>query len=127
MPRAGPIVGERVAGKAARVDGFAGRRIALLTPYIDRINRAMRTYMEGRGFQVPVMGSFNHEDDNEVARISTASIRDAAIELGREPSVDAVFVSCTSLRMAEIDRVCREHSDLSDDAFVEANLQKWLA
>jgi hypothetical protein len=27
----------------------------------------------------------------------------------------------------EIDRVCREHADLSDDAFVAANLNKWLA
>ena len=30
-------------------------------------------------------------------------------------------------QMAEIDRVCREHADLSDDAFVKTNLQKWLA
>src|SRR5882724_5496058 len=30
-------------------------------------------------------------------------------------------------QMAKIDRVCREHADLSDDAFVAANLQKWLA
>jgi hypothetical protein len=29
--------------------------------------------------------------------------------------------------MQEIDRVCREHADLSDDLFVTANLQKWLA
>lgn len=27
----------------------------------------------------------------------------------------------------EIDRVCREHADLSDDAFVAAHLNKWLA
>src|SRR6478736_3623563 len=27
----------------------------------------------------------------------------------------------------EIERVCREHADLSDDAFVAANLDKWLA
>ena len=27
----------------------------------------------------------------------------------------------------EIDRVCREHADLSDDAFVAANLDRWLA
>jgi len=26
----------------------------------------------------------------------------------------------------EIDRVCREHADLSDDAFVAANLERWL-
>jgi hypothetical protein len=30
-------------------------------------------------------------------------------------------------QMAEIDRVCREHADLSDDAFVASHLQKWLA
>jgi hypothetical protein len=30
-------------------------------------------------------------------------------------------------QMLEIDRVCREHADLSDDDFVAANLQKWLA
>ncbi|WP_022724013.1 dihydrodipicolinate synthase family protein [Rhodopseudomonas sp. B29] len=28
---------------------------------------------------------------------------------------------------AQIDRVCREHADLSDDAFVAANLERWLA
>ena len=27
----------------------------------------------------------------------------------------------------EIDRVCREHADLSDDAFVRANLERWLS
>jgi Dihydrodipicolinate synthetase family len=27
----------------------------------------------------------------------------------------------------EIDRVCREHADLADDAFVAANLERWLA
>jgi hypothetical protein len=30
-------------------------------------------------------------------------------------------------QMKEIDRVCNEHADLSDDGFVAANLQKWLA
>jgi hypothetical protein len=30
-------------------------------------------------------------------------------------------------QIEEIDRVCREHADLSDDAFVAANLEKWLA
>ena len=30
-------------------------------------------------------------------------------------------------QMQDIDRVCNEHADLSDDSFVAANLQKWLA
>jgi hypothetical protein len=30
-------------------------------------------------------------------------------------------------QIGEIDRVCREHADLGDDAFVAANLPRWLA
>jgi maleate isomerase len=77
------------------------RRLALLTPYRDDINRFIREYVEARGFRVPVMGSFNEEDDRRAARIDLASIRDAAIDLARAKEVDAVFVSCTSLRLAQ--------------------------
>ena len=28
---------------------------------------------------------------------------------------------------AELDRVCRKHADLADDAFIKANLERWLA
>jgi maleate isomerase len=80
---------------------LGARRLALLTPYRDDINRFMRDYIEARGFAVPVMGSFNEEDDRRAARIDAASVRDAAIDLGRSDRVDAVFVSCTSLRLLE--------------------------
>jgi hypothetical protein len=30
-------------------------------------------------------------------------------------------------QIEQIDRVCNEHADLSDDDFVAANLEKWLA
>lgn len=91
-----------ITGALAGLKALGARRIALLTPYIDSVNQRLKSYIEARGIAVPVIGSFNHEDDNEVARISTASIHDAAMELGRHPAVDAVFVSCTSLRVAEI-------------------------
>jgi maleate isomerase len=78
------------------------RRIALLTPYVDEVNQMFRRHVEGQGIAVPVMGSFNHGNDNEVARISQASIKNAVRELAREPGVDGVFVSCTSLRVADI-------------------------
>lgn len=76
--------------------------IALLTPYADEINAHIRGYLENRGIRVPVMGTFNAEDDRQACRIQPASIRDAAIELGRHSKVDGVFVSCTSLRVAGI-------------------------
>src|SRR5215471_8828709 len=90
-----------ITGAIAGFKAMGVKRIALLTPYIDSVNRLFRKFVQDRGIEVPVMGSFNHENDYEVARIDAASIRNAALELGRHPSVDAVFVSCTSIRLAE--------------------------
>jgi maleate isomerase len=90
-----------ITAALAGFKALGARRIALMTPYIPRINHMMRDWIEARGIEVPVMGTFNHENDNEVARISGPSIVSAALELGRHPAVDAVFVSCTSLRVAE--------------------------
>jgi maleate isomerase len=85
----------------AAFQALGARRLALLTPYRADVNRFIRDYIEARGFRVPVMGSFNEEDDRKAARIDLASIRDAAIDLGRADEVDAVFVSCTSLRLID--------------------------
>ena len=97
VPATNPVTAARAAFAALGM-----RRIALLTPYSDEINQRMRGYFEACGLGVPVMGSFNEEDDNVAARVSLASIRDAALELGQEDSVDGVFVSCTSLRLIEV-------------------------
>lgn len=80
---------------------LGARRVAFIAPYQDDICQAMRGYILDNGFEVPVMGSWNQSDDVKVARISPASIRDAVLELGAEPDVDAAFVACTSLRMVE--------------------------
>ena len=78
------------------------RRIAVLTPYSPDINANLRKAFEVRGIGVAAMGTFMRTDDREAARISTASIRDAAIAAGRTPGVDGVFVSCTSLEVAPV-------------------------
>lgn len=89
-----------ITAAIAGLKALGARRIALLTPYVDEVNQMFRRFIEARDLMVPVMGSFNHEDDNEVARIAPASVRAAALELGRYKQVDAVFVSCTSVRLA---------------------------
>lgn len=87
------------AGIAA-LKALGVRRVGLLTPYIATINHSLREAIMARGLAVPVMGSFNESDDDRVARIATASIEDAIIAVGEAPACDAVFVSCTSLRVA---------------------------
>jgi maleate isomerase len=91
-----------MAAAVAAFEKLGVRRIALLTPYVDRINQMMREHLERQGIAVPVMGSFNHENDDEVARIDARSLSEAVLELGSRSEVDAVFVSCTSLRVASL-------------------------
>ena len=70
----------------------------------------MRAYITGAGYQVPVFGSFNEQDDAVVAAIDGASLKKAVRQITRDHEVDAVFVSCTSVRLfdavAEIEAEC---------------------
>ena len=91
-----------MAAAFAAFKALGCRRIALLTPYVDEINQAMRAHLQAGGLDVPVMGSFNEGDDRKVGRISPASLSRAALELGASETVDAVFVSCTALRLVEV-------------------------
>jgi maleate isomerase len=97
IPCSSPITGALAGMKALGL-----RRIALLTPYVQAINDMMRSYIEERGVSVPVMGSFNNANDDEVARITLASTKAAAMDLAQSQHVDGIFVSCTSLRTIDI-------------------------
>lgn len=97
-----------IGAALAALRALGARRIAVLTPYSRAVNDIVRRYLEARGVEVPVFGSFEEEDDSKVARITPASIEAAALELGRDPRVEAVFVSCTSLRLVERGRTIEE-------------------
>ena len=77
------------------------RRIGVLTPYAPPVNAIVRRYFEDKGVEVAAFGTFDKIDDREAARISPDSIREGVRLLTRRADVDAVFVSCTSLRLAE--------------------------
>ena len=83
---------------------FGARRIGVLTPYRADVNRIVADYIRARGFSVPVFGSFNEQDDSIVARITPDSVKRGVQTLIDRASVDCVFVSCTSVRLAEAAR-----------------------
>jgi maleate isomerase len=80
---------------------FGAKRIGVLTPYRADVNRIVASYIQARGFEVPVFGSFNEQDDSIVARITPESIRSGVRRLLDTAKVDCIFVSCTSVRLAE--------------------------
>jgi maleate isomerase len=82
--------------------------IALITPYQDDINRRLRSYIQDVGFKVPVMGSWNEPEDENVGRITPDSIKEVVLKLGRPDFVDTVFISCTSLRALGIIKAAEE-------------------
>ena len=94
-----PITAAFAAFKA-----FGAKRIGVLTPYRADVNRIVADYIQTRGFAVPVFGSFNEQDDAVVAKIDADSIRKGVARLKAERDIDAIFISCTSVRIAEVVR-----------------------
>jgi len=80
---------------------FGARRVGVLTPYRADVNRIVASYIAARGFSVPVFGSFNEEDDNIVARITPKSVKEGILAIRKQAEIDAVFVYCTTVRLAE--------------------------
>jgi len=83
---------------------LGAKRIGVLTPYRADVNRIVADYIRARGFEVPVFGSFNEENDAVVARIAPQSVKDGVLAIKDKAKIDAVFVSCTSVRLAEAAR-----------------------
>jgi maleate isomerase len=80
---------------------LGAKGVGVLTPYAPEINRGLAAYFAARGAPIAAVATFDRRDDREAARISVASIEAAAERLAASPGVDAIFVSCTSLRVAE--------------------------
>ena len=89
---------------SAALDGLralGARRIALLTPYPDRTNAVVGDYVAGQGFEIVAKGSFKQSGGPFIARIPPEDIYEAGVALGGN-EVDALFVSCTALRVSSV-------------------------
>ncbi len=90
-----------VTAAFAAFKALGARRIGVLTPYAPEVNDVVRDYLNRHGAEVAAFATFDRRDDREAARISVDSIAAGITALARSTRLDAVFVSCTSLRLAE--------------------------
>ncbi|MFQ3623063.1 MAG: Asp/Glu racemase [Acetobacteraceae bacterium] len=102
-------VSDPVTAALAALRALGARRVALLTPYTRAITLALREKLMARGLEIPAVGSFEEEDDAVVARITPDSVMEAVLRLGAHEACEAVFVSCTSLRVAAIVEAAEAH------------------
>lgn len=92
-----PVTNPLVAVIAA-LRTLSATRIGLLTPYTPEVTAKMQEMLISEGFEIARIGSFGQIEDRKIARITEASTLAAIQAVGSDPQVQAVFVSCTSLR-----------------------------
>lgn len=78
------------------------RELALVTPYVAEVNVPLMDGFAQAGLNLRTSGSFSIAQEAAVVRIDPEAIYAAALELGRDPKVEGVFLSCTNLRTAGV-------------------------
>ena len=77
-------------------------RIGLLTPYVEAVNQPIREYFKQNNITVVRSATFSEIDDNRAGMITPLSIKNAVLNVFSGLDLDLVFISCTSLRVAEL-------------------------
>jgi len=95
VPSTTPISAAMDAFKAMKIS-----KIALLTPYHDKINQPIHAYIEENNVAVMSMSTFDMDSDINVARIPPEAIVNAA-QIADHSDAQALFLSCTALRSME--------------------------
>ena len=78
------------------------KRLAFLSPYLESVSDHLRARVHEADIATPLFGTFNEEQEANVARITGDSIIEAGVELGLQGDCDAVFLSCTNLRTLDV-------------------------
>ena len=99
--RPGIPVTTPITGALAAFAALGAGKVAMLTPYVFEVTAAMRDYFISRGVAVVGAANFNVALNSDIHRITPRAIRDAALEIDT-PEADAVFISCTALRTADV-------------------------
>ncbi len=90
-----------ITASLAALDRFGAQRLAVLTPYVDDVNAQIARYLQAAGKEVVGFSSFQIEDNEEMAALTSDAIYRAALIADR-PEADALFISCTAIRAVEV-------------------------
>ena len=96
VPATNPIRAVRTACAALGV-----RRVSLLTPYIQEVNETLAHDLEARGLEVLDVTGFGLMTDEAMTGVPAAAVLEAAPG-ATHADADALFISCTALRVAGV-------------------------
>lgn len=75
---------------------LGARRIALVSPYSESVNRALMRFLDEDEIRVEELASFNAPDVDALGRITESEVADLARRT-MSPSCDAMFIACSQL------------------------------
>ena len=71
-----PVTAVKTAFEALSV-----KRVSILTPYVDEINREIVAFLNGAGVEIADFGAFGVSKETEIATISPERVKKAALDL----------------------------------------------
>lgn len=86
-----------VTASLAALNHLGARRVSILTPYREDVNRALGDYYASRGLEVINVLGFDMDDDYAMTAVPPEAIIEAGIK-AMAVDADALFISCTALR-----------------------------
>ena len=90
-----------IAGVVKALRKFGARRVAVVTPYLDEINRQEADYMTAASFEITNIQGLNIEKDSDMVRVKPDFIAEFAASVDT-PDADALFISCGALRSIDV-------------------------
>jgi len=91
-----------IAAAVAAFHALDAQRIAVVTPYSAEVTAPIVQHFHDAGLDVSAVGSFLESSDLVVARITRESVIQGVRTVAAQAPCDAVFVSCTSLRLLDV-------------------------
>ncbi len=124
--RPGVPVTNPITAALSAFKSLSAKRISILTPYTESVNREVAEFFIGEGCDVLNIAGFGFEDDTAMTYISPRDIAEAAIA-NCDPNSELIFISCTALRASlvlnEIERSLKIPVVSSNQALAWHSLQ----
>lgn len=95
-----PVTNPLLAGELA-LRACAAQRIAVLTPYLADVSRSVAESFAAQGFDITRIMGFGLDRDPDMTAIPPRILLEAALQADTADA-DALFISCTAIRSAEI-------------------------
>jgi maleate isomerase len=91
-----PLLASELALRAV-----GAQKIAILTPYLPAVTKSVADSFAAKGFEIIRVMGFGLDTDSDMTALPPSAILEAALKVDT-PDADAVFISCTAIRSAEI-------------------------